>query len=131
MWVEDVRQDENYTRAAVAREAGLSAALAFPVLGEHRVLGAVEFYTRELRRPHPDLLRLLRGFGSQLGQYIELRQAEEIARESEAIKTTIFETALDAVISIDANGDVVEFNPSAERCSGTGATTRSERSWRR
>ena len=47
-----------------------------------------------------------------------LRQAEEVARESEAIKTSVFETALDAVISIDANGDVVEFNPSAERMFG-------------
>ena len=118
VWVEDVREDEHYTRAAVAREADLSAALAFPVLGEHGILGAVEFYTRELRTPHPDLLQLLRGFGSQLGQYIELRQAEEIARESEAVKTSIFETALDAVISIDARGDVVEFNPSAERMFG-------------
>jgi len=118
VWVEDVSHDEGYIRATVAREAGLSAALAFPVLGEHRVLGAVEFYTRELRTPHPDLLRLLRGFGSQLGQYIELRQAEEIARASEAVKMSIFETALDAVISIDANGDVVEFNPSAERMFG-------------
>ena len=47
-----------------------------------------------------------------------LRQAEKVARESEAIKTSIFETALDAVISIDANGDVVEFNPAAERMFG-------------
>jgi PAS domain S-box-containing protein len=117
-WSEDISRGEGYLRSKVAREAGLSGALAFPVLGEHGVLGAAEFYTRELRTPHPELLRLLRGFGSQLGQYIELRQAEELAREGEAIKTSIFETALDAVISIDANGEVVEFNPSAERLFG-------------
>jgi PAS domain S-box-containing protein len=118
VWVEDVRDDEGYIRTTVAREAGLSAALAFPVLGEHRVLGAVEFYARELRTPHPDLLRLLRGFGSQLGTYIELTRAEEAARESEVIKTSIFETALDAVISIDGTGYVLEFNPAAERLFG-------------
>ena len=118
VWVEDVSHDEHYIRAEVARDAGLSAALAFPVLGEHGVLGAVEFYARKIGTPHPELLQLLRGFGSQLGQYIELKQAEEAARESEAIKTSIFETALDAVISIAANGDVVEFNPSAERLFG-------------
>jgi PAS domain S-box-containing protein len=88
------------------------------VLGEHGILGVVEFYARELRTPHPDLVRLLRGFGSQLGQYIELREAEEIARKSEAIKRSIFETALDAVISIDAEGTVVEFNPAAEQMFG-------------
>jgi len=117
-WSEDISRGEGYLRSQVAREAGLSGALAFPVLGEHGVVGVAEFYTRELRTPHPELLRLLRGFGSQLGQYVELRQAEELARESEAIKTSIFETALDAVISIDAEGNVVEFNPSAERLFG-------------
>jgi len=117
-WIEDVKTDEHYARAQVAREAGLTAALAFPVLGEHRVVGVVEFYARQLKTPHPELLRLLRGFGSQLGQYIELRQAEEAARASEAIKTSIFETALDAVISIDNDGRVVEFNPAAERMFG-------------
>ena len=117
-WVADVTSDEGYTRAQVAREAGLYAALAFPVLGEQRILGVAEFYAREIKEPHPELLRLLRGFGSQLGQFIELRQAEETARESEAVKTSIFETALDAVISLDENGDIVEFNPAAERMFG-------------
>ena len=117
-WVADVTSDEGYTRAQVARDAGLYAALAFPVLGEQGVLGVAEFYAREIKAPHPELLRLLRGFGSQLGQFIELRQAEEAARESEAIKTSIFETALDAVISLDPNGDIVEFNPAAERMFG-------------
>jgi PAS domain S-box-containing protein len=118
VWSEDVSHDANYTRAAVARDAGLSGALAFPVFGEHGVLGAVEFYTRELRTPHPDLLHLLRGFGSQLGQYIELRHAEEAARESEAVRQSIFEIALDAVITIDAEGAIVDFNPTAERMFG-------------
>ena len=117
-WIEDVQRDATYTRQEVARQAGLSAALAFPIYGDDRILGVVEFYAREIRSPHPELLRLLRGFGSQLGQFIELQQAEEIARASEALKTSIFETALDAVISIDARGHVIEFNPAAERMFG-------------
>jgi PAS domain S-box-containing protein len=117
-WIEDVASDPDYTRGEVARAAGLCSALAFPVLGEDRILGVVEFYAREIRAPHPELLRLLRGFGSQLGQYIELKEAEEAARESEALKTSIFDTALDAVISIDPSGRIVEFNPSAERIFG-------------
>lgn len=117
-WIEDVSTDPRYVRGNAAREAGLSGALAFPVLGESGILGVVEFYAREIRRPHPELLRLLRGFGSQLGQYIELGQAEETARASEALKTSIFDTALDAVISIDPAGRVLEFNPAAERMFG-------------
>jgi PAS domain S-box-containing protein len=117
-WIENITRDDGYRRGEVAHAAGLFAALAFPVLGEDRILGVVEFYAREIKAPHPELVNLLRGFGSQLGQYIELREAEEVARASEALKTSIFETALDAVISIDAAGRVVEFNPSAERMFG-------------
>ena len=117
-WIEDVTQEDTYRRGEVASAAGLHAALAFPVLGEHGIVGVAEFYAREIRAPHPELLDLLRGFGSQLGQYIELREAEEVARSSEALKTSIFETALDAVISIDEDGRVVEFNPAAERMFG-------------
>ena len=117
-WIENITRDPGYSRGEVARHAGLLAALAFPVYGEDRILGVVEFYAREIRAPHPELLRLLRGFGSQLGQYIDLRQAEELARASEALKTSIFDTALDAVISIDAAGRVVEFNPAAEKMFG-------------
>ena len=118
-WIEDVTRDEGYIRAggrargrprrrrSRSRCSGSTASSA-PSSSTRARSGA----------PHPELLRLLRGFGSQLGQYIELRQAEEVARESEAVKTSIFETALDAVISIDADGDVVEFNPSAERMFG-------------
>ena len=118
VWIGEIRRDGDEVRTDVVREAGLSAGLAFPVIGEHGVVGVVEFYTRGLRAPKPDLLSLLRGFGSQLGQYIELKQAEEAARESEAVKSSVFETSLDAVISVDAKGNVVEFNPAAERMFG-------------
>ena len=117
-WIENITRAPGYSRGEVAHQAGLFAALAFPVYGEDRILGVVEFYAREIRTPHPELLRLLRGFGSQLGQYIELRQAEEAAKASEALKTSIFDTALDAVISIDGEGTVLEFNPAAERMFG-------------
>lgn len=39
-------------------------------------------------------------------------------RESEALKSAILEAALDAIITINEEGDVVEFNPAAERMFG-------------
>ncbi|HYE63035.1 MAG TPA: CHASE domain-containing protein [Phycisphaerales bacterium] len=44
--------------------------------------------------------------------------AEHAMRISEARKTAVLETALDAVISMDADGKVVDFNPAAERIFG-------------
>jgi PAS domain S-box-containing protein len=44
--------------------------------------------------------------------------AEEALRLSEARKSAVLETALDAVIMMDARGRVVDFNPAAERTFG-------------
>ncbi len=48
----------------------------------------------------------------------ERKRAEEKLRESEALKSAMFETALDCIISIDHDGRVIEFNPAAERTFG-------------
>jgi PAS domain S-box-containing protein len=48
----------------------------------------------------------------------EDRAAENALSASEARKAAILESALDAIISCDASGHVVEFNPAAERMFG-------------
>jgi PAS domain S-box-containing protein len=45
----------------------------------------------------------------------ERRQAEQSVRESEARLRTVLESAIDAVVTFDANGHLIEFSPSAER----------------
>ncbi len=48
----------------------------------------------------------------------EDRKAENALRESEAFKTAILNTALDAMITCDHVGRIIEFNPAAERIFG-------------
>ncbi|MDB5338908.1 MAG: putative histidine kinase, hybrid [Planctomycetaceae bacterium] len=48
----------------------------------------------------------------------EHRQAEQELRASHARKSAILETALDCIITMDHEGNVVEFNPAAERTFG-------------
>ncbi|MGI8419503.1 MAG: PAS domain S-box protein [Candidatus Levyibacteriota bacterium] len=48
----------------------------------------------------------------------ERRRAERAFKESESRKTAFFETALDAIITINAKGQIIEFNPAAERMFG-------------
>jgi PAS domain S-box-containing protein len=45
----------------------------------------------------------------------ERKQAEEALRQSEARKTAMLDTAMDAVVTIDHEGKIVEFNPAAEQ----------------
>ena len=46
------------------------------------------------------------------------KQAEEALRQSEARKGAILETALDAIITMDHQGRITEFNPAAEKTFG-------------
>ena len=55
---------------------------------------------------------------SALRDVTERKQAEAALRESESLKTAILSSALDAIITIDGDGLVLEFNPAAERVFG-------------
>jgi PAS domain S-box-containing protein len=82
-WIPDVAQDDNFRRAPFADQDGLHAAFGFPIILNDTVLGVIEFFSREVREPDEDLLQMMKGVGSQIGQFIERKRAEDALRESE------------------------------------------------
>jgi diguanylate cyclase (GGDEF)-like protein/PAS domain S-box-containing protein len=52
----------------------------------------------------------------QIERLVEARTTE--LHESESLKASIIETALDAIVTMDHNGRIVEFNPAAEKIFG-------------
>ncbi len=75
-WVFDVRQDANFPRAPFAAQAHLHSAFAFPIRINEKILGVMEFFSREIRSPDEDLLQVFVTMGSQIGQFIERKRAE-------------------------------------------------------
>src|SRR5439155_10138999 len=55
---------------------------------------------------------------STLQDVTEQKRAEEELRESESLKGAILESSLDALITIDRQGNIVEFSPAAEQTFG-------------
>ncbi|HYC36705.1 MAG TPA: ATP-binding protein [Usitatibacter sp.] len=84
VWIADVTQKPDFLRAELARAAGLRAAFALPVLMGERVLGAMEFFSRDVRQQDPWLLNVTLAVGQQIGQLMLRRQAEAAMRKSEA-----------------------------------------------
>jgi PAS domain S-box-containing protein len=76
-YVPDVVPDENFPRGPIAEREGLHAAFGFPILLGGEVLGVIEFFSREIRQPDQELLNMLATIGSQIGQFIERKRAEE------------------------------------------------------
>jgi PAS domain S-box-containing protein len=76
MWQADLPTDNTFPRTPIAQEEGLHSSFAFPIrTGEH-LTGVVEFFGRSMRNIESDLLEMFDSIGSQIGQFIERRHAE-------------------------------------------------------
>ena len=80
VWIADVTQDANFPRAAIAAREGLHAAFCFPILLRAEVLGVLEFFSHEIQKPEARLLEMMGAIGSQIGQFIERKNAEDALR---------------------------------------------------
>jgi len=77
VWVTDVTEDHNFPRKAVARQHGLKAAAAFPVLVQDQVVAVLEFFSHQALRPDRGLLEIMGHVGTQLGRVVERVAAEQ------------------------------------------------------
>jgi len=121
-WIVDVSADPNFPRGESAARAGLHAAFCFPIRGAAGVIAAAEFLATERREPDDGLLATMTSLGGRIGQCVERWRAEDRLRESEARKTAILNAAFDCIITMDAEGRVMEVNQATERTFGYAAS---------
>jgi diguanylate cyclase (GGDEF)-like protein/PAS domain S-box-containing protein len=77
LWVADVTSDARLLRRDLANNAGLRGAFLFPVAAAGAFLGVFAFWSREIREPDPRMLQAIRVIGSQIGQFLRRKQADE------------------------------------------------------
>ncbi|HEX8410592.1 MAG TPA: PAS domain S-box protein [Thermoanaerobaculia bacterium] len=118
VWVPRFRDAERYPRAPLAERAGMLGAFAFPITAAGRVLGALEFFSREEREPDQALIPIMTLIGAQIGDFIERRRTQELLRESEERYRLVSETAQDAIFTIDEQSTITFCNPAVERMFG-------------
>ena len=117
-WIEDVVHDPNSPRAPAARETGVHGAFAFPICLGEEVLGVIECFNRTVVTPDTDLLRTISTLGNQIGQFIGRKRVETAVIDGQRRTRAILDTALDAIIGMDHQGRITEFNPAAEQMFG-------------
>ncbi|HEX7810287.1 MAG TPA: diguanylate cyclase [Burkholderiales bacterium] len=77
LWIADVSTDDRMLRKELAREAGLRGAFLFPITTAGKTLGVFSFWSRATREPEERLRQAIRVVGSQIGQFLRRKQAEE------------------------------------------------------
>jgi diguanylate cyclase (GGDEF)-like protein/PAS domain S-box-containing protein len=76
-WITDVTSDDNFPRRDAARDSGLAAAFAFPVMVGSEVAAVLEFFASEPLEPDEALCEIMGQIGNQLGRVVERERARE------------------------------------------------------
>ena len=102
VWTHDATSDPRAKYGAMWRGTGLRGGIAFPVISENRIIGVLSFSSQSVREPDERLLEASRVIGSQIGQFLRRKQAEESLRESEARFRRLTEMSSDFYWETDA-----------------------------
>lgn len=80
IWVADVSGDPRVHAAGSHRAAQMRGALVFPIKAEDKIIGTLGLNSRDVREPDERLLETLTTIGSQIGQFLQRKQAEAALR---------------------------------------------------
>jgi diguanylate cyclase (GGDEF)-like protein/PAS domain S-box-containing protein len=116
--IQDVASDHDSPRAGAAEKAGLHAKFAFAVTNGRKVTGVIALFSRETRSLDRPTLRAMADVGSQIGQFIERRRAEDELRKSGDRIRAILDNVADGIITVDERLVIRSYNPAAERLFG-------------
>ncbi len=83
-WISDIN-DTDFPRARVAVADGLHATFAFPISYRKRFLAVMECFSCEIREPDEELLKVFASVGSQIGQFIQRKEAEGALQKSKEL----------------------------------------------
>lgn len=106
-WISDLTTDPRFARAEIAVRVGLRGAVAFPILPANHTPGVMLFFSRRDPEADADLLKIMSAIGSQIGQFIERKRAEEALKQSEQDFRNLFERAHDAILVFDPENEFV------------------------
>ncbi len=81
-WIMDMSLS-NLPRAAAAKSDGLHSGFGLPILLGSETLGVLEFFTCKKTKPDDRSIHMLEAIGSQIGQFIERKEAEEALKDSQ------------------------------------------------
>ncbi len=110
VWLPDVTIESGVDRRFLARDAGLKAGFAFPVIVSGQVRAVLEFFAEEVLKPDPGLMALMTNVGTLLGRVIEREDAARALRASEFRFRDLYDKTPAMFMTVDGTGTVLSVN---------------------
>src|SRR5947208_14292605 len=82
-WIMDATRSHDLKRLRVAKEVGIKAGFAFPVLVESEVVAVLEFYSDQEPEHDERLLEVMAHIGTVLGRVVERKRAADAVASGE------------------------------------------------
>src|SRR5581483_4877920 len=94
----------DFMRVRAATADGLHSALAFPITLRAEVLGVVELFSTDVREPDEESLKAVTNIGTQLGQFVARKRAEEERERLTKERVLLLDCASEGIYGLDLKG---------------------------
>ncbi len=85
LWMSDVVYDKLFLRSHIAAKVGLHAAMGCPILSHAGAVGVIAVFSHRVQPPDEEMMTtMMMAIASQVGQFIERKQAEEESHRQNA-----------------------------------------------
>lgn len=118
LWVPAYSTDPRFARSPLARELGLQAAMAIPVVAAGEVVAVLEFLLRTPRSDDERLMGVVSATAEQLGSLFVRRRTEAALSDSEERYRALIETANDVIFFLGTDGRIAALNRAFEVVTG-------------
>jgi len=109
-WSRDFSKDKTSERPKLAKDIGVKAGFAFPVLIGRTVVAVLEFFSTAAADPDRTLMDLMAHAGTLLGRVIERKRAEATLSRQTAIIATTLEAMDQGIVMVDKSMKVLASN---------------------
>lgn len=114
----DLLKVPSWTRRDWTVQKGLTSFLGVPLFIGNRAMGALSIMSSNRSQLGPLELQILQFFADQTSVAMLRKQTELALKESEEKNRIFFDATLDAVVTIDASGQITGWNAQAEATLG-------------
>lgn len=117
-WVRNVTEDANFPRARLAKNLGVKAGFAFPVMVGSDVVAVLEFFSDAEHGDDGTFTTTIGRIARQLGRLFERKHAQEMLSRERDFMAGVMDLVDGLIVVLDARGRIVRMNRAAERALG-------------